>query len=43
MNSGEVKVIKVGESDARKSFGYCLNDNVKYPFGLSNRSECLLF
>ena len=36
MNSGEVKVIKVEENDARKSFGYRLNDNdnVKFPFGL---------
>ena len=34
MNSGEVKVIKVEENDGRKSFGYRLNDNVKFPFGL---------
>ena len=34
MNSGEVKVIKVEENDARESFGYRLSDNVKFPFGL---------
>ena len=34
MDSGEVKVIKVEENDKRKPFGYCLNDNVKFPFGL---------
>ena len=32
MKSGEVKVIKVEENDARKSFGYRLNDNIKFPF-----------
>ena len=42
MNSGEVKVIKVEENDARKSFGYLLNDNVKFPLGLQNRLEYLL-
>ena len=34
MNSGKVKVINVEENDARKSFGYRLNDNVKFPFRL---------
>ena len=34
MNSGEVRTIKVEENDAGKSFRYCLNDNVKFPFGL---------
>ena len=34
MNSNEVKVIKVEENDGRKSCGYRLNDNVKFPFGL---------
>ena len=31
MNSGEVKIIKVEENDARKPFRYRLNDNVKCP------------
>ena len=30
MNSGEVKTIKVEENDARKSFGYRVNDNGKF-------------
>ena len=34
MNSGEVKTINVEENDARKSFGYCLNYNVNFLFGL---------
>ena len=34
MNSGEVKTIKVGENNARKSFRYRLNNNVKFPLGL---------
>ena len=34
MNSGEVKLIKVEENYVRKSFGYRLNDNVNFPFGL---------
>ena len=42
MNSGGVKVIKVKENDAKKSSGYRSNNDVKFPFGLSNRSECLL-
>ena len=38
MNSVEAKVIKVEENDAKKSFGYRLNDSVKFLFGLLNRS-----
>ena len=34
MNSGDVKVMKVEENDTRKSFGYLLDDNVKFPFCL---------
>ena len=41
MNSGEVKVIKVEENDARKPFACRVNDNVKFPFGLLNSSESL--
>ena len=34
MNSGDMEVIKVEENDARKSFGYHLNENVKFQFAL---------
>ena len=34
MNSGEVKVIKVEENDARKLFGFSLNDNIEFSFCL---------
>ena len=36
-----MKVMEV-EENARKSLGYLLNGNVNFPFGLLNRSECLL-
>ena len=39
LNIGGVKVRKIEENDARKLSGYHLNDNVKFPFGLWNRSE----
>ena len=40
MNSDEVKVMKVEENDARKSSGYCLNDNVLHLACETDQSVC---